>query len=58
MTPKYLSAKQVAEMFSISRVTVWRWVRSGRLPTPIKLSPSCSRWRIADLEALERKSAA
>ncbi len=28
---EWLSVQQVAEHFQVSRVTVWRWIRSGRL---------------------------
>ncbi len=27
----WLTVQQVAERFQVSRVTVWRWIRSGRL---------------------------
>jgi excisionase family DNA binding protein len=29
--PEWLTVQQVAERFQVSRVTVWRWIRSGRL---------------------------
>ncbi|NIC39397.1 AlpA family phage regulatory protein [Halomonas desiderata] len=52
-TSKWLSDKQVAERYAIGRVTPWRWAREGIFPAPIKLGPSCTRWRLADLEAWE-----
>ena len=30
-TPKWLTVQQVAERLQVSRVTVWRWIRAGRL---------------------------
>lgn len=50
----YIPDTAVAERYGISRITVWRWVATGRLPAPVKLSPGCTRWRVADLEAAER----
>ncbi len=50
---QYLSDKLAAERYSVSRATWWRWVREARAPSPIKLSPGCTRWRLADLEAWE-----
>jgi predicted DNA-binding transcriptional regulator AlpA len=31
--------------------TVYRHVRSGRIPRPIKISAGCSRWSLAECEA-------
>jgi excisionase family DNA binding protein len=28
----YLSLKEAAQLFGMSRLTVWRWVSSGKLP--------------------------
>ena len=50
----YVSDKQLAERFGVSRPTIWRWVKADpRFPSPIKLSPQCTRWRTADIEAWE-----
>ncbi|PAU81051.1 AlpA family transcriptional regulator [Halovibrio salipaludis] len=52
---KYLSDKQVSERYDVSRATVWRWVRNGAFPSPIKITAGCTRWKLADLEAWESK---
>lgn len=39
----------VAAYYSISHATVWRWVKSGRLPAPKKLSPGVTAWVVGDL---------
>lgn len=57
-THHYLSDRQVAERFSVSRVTVWRWVERGRFPSPVKLSPGCTRWRLSDVEMWEQERGA
>lgn len=51
----YVSDRQVAERFSVSRTTPWRWVKTRNFPQPVKLSPGCTRWRLADVEAWERE---
>jgi predicted DNA-binding transcriptional regulator AlpA len=33
-----------------SSSTVWRKVRKGEFPTPIKISPGVTAWRVADLK--------
>lgn len=39
----------VAPLFGISAPTVWRWVKSGRLPAPKKLGPNTSAWNVGEL---------
>lgn len=54
MSLLYLTDKQVADRFGVSRPTVWRWVRSENgFPKPVTLSAGCSRWRLSDIEAWE-----
>lgn len=53
--PTYLTDRQAAARYSVSRNTVWRWAKDGTFPKPAQLSPQCTRWRLADLEAWEAK---
>lgn len=48
---KIIRAKELAERLSISRVTVWRWARSGLLPAKRKLGPHVSGWLDSDIDA-------
>jgi prophage regulatory protein len=50
----YLTDKKVADRYSSSRSTIWRWLSEGHLPKPIKLNGS-TRWKLSDLEAWENK---
>lgn len=46
-------AKQAAFMLSIGVSTLWRDVKAGKLPAPVKVG-GATRWRVCDLErALE-----
>jgi predicted DNA-binding transcriptional regulator AlpA len=38
----------------IHRNTLWRWVASGEFPTPIKLGPNITAWRLSDIESWEK----
>ncbi|QJD72064.1 AlpA family transcriptional regulator [Marinobacterium sp. LSUCC0821] len=49
----YLADHQVANRYSVSRATIWRWVQSNRFIKPVKLSPGCTRWRLSDIEVWE-----
>jgi prophage regulatory protein len=50
----YAQDTHLAARYSVSRATIWRWVQDGRIPKPVKLSPGCTRWRLADLEKFEQ----
>ena len=54
----FLTDKQVAARYSVSRPTVWRWVAEGRFPQPFKLGQATTRWRLADLLDWEQREVA
>lgn len=47
----YVSDVQLAARYGVSRSTIWRWVASGRLPSPVALSPGTTRWLVSEIEA-------
>lgn len=50
----FLSDRQVAERYSVSRQTPWGWLKKDtNFPKPVSLSPGCTRWRLTDLKAWE-----
>lgn len=49
----YLSDKSLAARYQVSRATIWRWNREGKLPRPVKIG-AATRWRIADIEQFEK----
>ncbi|WP_339819490.1 AlpA family phage regulatory protein [uncultured Paracoccus sp.] len=50
---------QVAARYSLkSREAIWKWVRNGAFPKPIKLSPGCTRWKLSEIEAWEAQKSA
>lgn len=49
----YLSDSQLAQRYNVSRATIWRWSSEGRIPKPVKLTPGCTRWRLADISKWE-----
>lgn len=54
----YLTDNAVAQRYSVSRPTVWRWVSEGHLPRPVKLGENTTRWRLTDLLEWEQKEVA
>jgi len=45
----FLRDNDVAERYRISRPTIWRWVKMGKFPKPVKIAEGATRWRLADL---------
>lgn len=45
-----LDAREVAKILCISMTTLWRYVKQGRIPQPMRLSPRMLRWRLRDIE--------
>lgn len=40
----WLSDKDLASRYSVSRITIWRWARAGTIPKPHKIAPGTTRW--------------
>lgn len=58
MAETYLSDRQVGRRFGVHRATVWRWAANlSGFPTPVALSPGCTRWRLSAIEDWERRRA-
>ncbi|WFS06238.1 hypothetical protein [Methylobacterium sp. 391_Methyba4] len=55
-TASYLTRRALAAELMISESTVDDYVRRGLLPPPIRISPSCVRWRWATVDAILRAS--
>lgn len=46
---KFYRVKQLAEMFSVSKSSIWGWVKKGSFPQPIKLSNNITVWSSIDV---------
>ena len=47
-----------APVVPVSASTLWRWVRLGRFPAPLKIGPNISAWRVSDVRAWLQSQAA
>lgn len=43
-TRRWVNDKFLSDYYQVSRVTIWAWAKSGRLPPPEKLGPNTTRW--------------
>jgi len=55
MSILFLSDKQTAQRYCVSRGTIWRWIKKQDFPKPVSLSPGCTRWPVDHLERWEAK---
>ena len=55
IAPDLLTALQVAQRLSMSVRTLYRMVKQGRAPRPIRLSRKMNRWRRQDVDRYLRK---
>ncbi|RAO75799.1 helix-turn-helix transcriptional regulator [Dyella jiangningensis] len=44
-------AQLVGSILPIGATTLWRWVKEGKFPKPIKLSDRVTAWRAEDVRA-------
>jgi hypothetical protein len=55
-TPAFLSQTRFAKHVDVSRVTVWRWIRAGKLRT-VQLTPSVTRVPLTEVERMAHETA-
>ena len=53
-----LTDKEIAQALGVSRMTVWRWTKAGRLPQPRKIGERTTRWDSEEVMAAIQKIAA
>ncbi len=46
---RLLRQKEVLKLVPISAATLWRWVKAGTFPEPLKLGPKTTAWRELDI---------
>lgn len=51
MQYELLTIREVAQMLRVNVSTVYRLVREGEVPSPIRIGPTSTRWRADELRA-------
>jgi prophage regulatory protein len=56
MPETYVSDIQIAALYGVHRMTIWRWNKSDpTFPKPFRLSGRCTRWKKSEIDAWESK---
>ena len=50
-----MRVNEIAQRFNVNRVTVWRWVKSGVFPRPMKITYRHATWPMSVIEAWEQE---
>lgn len=50
MVSKILRCNEVEEHIGVCKATLYRWIRKGSFPRPLKLGPRAVGWRREDIE--------
>ena len=53
---KWVSDKFVADYYEISRCSVWRWVKTGKLDPPKKIGPNTTRFDFEKIQVAESQA--
>lgn len=53
----YFTIRQLTERWQVSRTTLFRWVRSGYCPKPVRFTARSVRWPVAEVVAFEARTA-
>lgn len=54
---KFLRPSDVAEIYGIHRSTIFRWIKTGKLPEPKRLTPRIMGWDRETLDEIFLKQA-
>ena len=52
----YLTRKEVLQRFLIGNTTLYRWIKDGQFPQPVRFGPRCIRWKLEQLENWEKEA--
>jgi prophage regulatory protein len=48
---RIVRANELAELLGISRTTLWRWERQGRIPKKRRVGPNVTGWLASEIDA-------
>ena len=47
---QFYRLSQLKKQLSVSRSSIWSWVKNGTFPKPIKLGKNCTAWNSEDIQ--------
>ena len=46
----YQTRNQLEKLFKVSPATIYRWIKEGNFPKPVRLGANMVRWKASDIE--------
>ena len=46
----YQTRHQLETLLKVSPATIYRWIKEGSFPKPVRLGPNMVRWKASDIE--------
>ena len=56
MSPSHIRVGQLIQMLPMSKATIWRKVKDGSFPKPVKLSQRITAWHVDEVQAFVDKA--
>ena len=50
-TETFIRMDRLLEILPVSTTTIFKWVKSGQFPAPIRIGPNVSAWSSVEIEA-------
>ena len=47
----YKTRHELEKLLKVSPATIYRWIKEGNFPKPVRLGANMVRWKISDIEA-------
>ena len=47
----YQTRQELEKLFKVSPATIYRWIKEGNFPKPVRLGANMVRWKASDIEA-------
>ena len=47
----YQTRQELEKIFKVSPATIYRWIKEGNFPKPVRLGANMVRWKASDIEA-------
>lgn len=45
----YVRVDTVAQLYAVAPVSIWRWSRAGKIPSPRRLGSAVTAWNVGEL---------
>ena len=49
-TKTLLKRQEIESEYKISCATIYRWIKEGRFPRPVRIGANMVRWKVSDVE--------